>query len=434
MNESGRVRSIARKIGNAWAMRTAWLMVVLDLIIILLVTAGAIYGWEHAILGSEWTPDIRRALHRGPDQGFVNALIGMYYEIYTASGVVHTLPLGSFIDMYLPFIFMLAAAELLILIAQCSGAHRKARRILAPLDKMARDMKSFSRLQSRTNGYEERLHDLENAIDEIRPDHPEAKLRTGAEELYGLENAINSLLVRMHESYRQQAQFVSDASHELRTPIAVIQGYANMLARWGKDDEKVLEESIAAIQSESNYMKKLVEELLFLARGEIGRNPFDPAPMSLTALIREVCEESAMIDADHQWQFDPDTPEVTLTADAEMLKQCARILCENARKYTPAGGTVCLRVFVNASGNPCFQVQDEGIGIAEADAPHVFDRFYRSDPARDRSSGGTGLGLAIAKWIVERHNGYFDLLSREGIGTRITVILPGQGPDTAADA
>jgi signal transduction histidine kinase len=197
-----------------------------------------------------------------------------------------------------------------------------------------------------------------------------------------------------------------------------------MLARWGKDDEKVLEESIAAIQSESDYMKKLVEELLFLARGEIGRNPFEPAPMSLTELIRDVCEESAMIDTTHLWQFDPASPEISLTADAKMLKQCARILSENARKYTPEGGTIKLTVFTDPSGNPCFRIQDEGIGIAEADAPRIFDRFYRSDPARDRNSGGTGLGLSIAKWIVDRHNGYFELLSREGIGTRITVTLP----------
>lgn len=435
MNETGRVRSIARKIGNSWAMRTAWLMVVLDVVIIALVVVGGLYGWEQAVLGDAWTPDIQRTLHRGPEQGLIHAIIGLQYQISLPSGETFSLALGSFIQMYLPFIIVLGVIELIILIGQCSGAHRRARRILAPLDKMARDMKYFSRLQSRTNGYEERLHDLESAIDEISPNHPDAKLRTGAEELYGLENAINSLLVRMHESYRQQAQFVSDASHELRTPIAVIQGYANMLARWGKDDEKVLEESIAAIQSESDYMKKLVEELLFLARGEIGRNPFDPAPMSLTGLIREVCDESAMIDTEHHWRFEAPDTEVTLTADAEMLKQCARILCENARKYTPSGGSIHLKVFKNASGEPCFQVQDEGIGIAEADAPHIFDRFYRSDPARNRNNGGTGLGLAIAKWIVDRHNGYFDLLSREEIGTRITVTLPPrQCPEPTAAA
>ena len=125
--------------------------------------------------------------------------------------------------------------------------------------------------------------DLENAIEHISPTQPGERLQTGARELTGLENAVNGLLVRMRESYRQKAQFVSDASHELRTPIAVIQGYAHLLARWGKDDSQVLDESIAAIQSESDYMKKLVEELLFLARGEIGRNPFEPKPIRAAA-------------------------------------------------------------------------------------------------------------------------------------------------------
>ena len=243
-----------------------------------------------------------------------------------------------------------------------------------------------------------------------------------------MENAINGLLVRMQESYRQQAQFVSDASHELRTPIAVIQGYANMLARWGKDDEKVLEESIAAIQSESDYMKKLVEELLFLARGEIGRNPFEPVELSLTQLIQEVCDESAMIDSDHSWTFQK-SGDVSVVADAEMIKQCARILCENARRYTPAGGAIVLKVFAQDEDWVGFQVQDEGIGIAEADAPRIFDRFYRSDPARGRGNGGTGLGLAIAKWIIDRHGGYFDVLSREGIGTRMRTVLPVRQPE-----
>lgn len=423
MNETGRVRSIARKIGNSWALRTAFLMIAIDIIVLILVVGGGLYGWEKSLLGNDWSPGILRNLIRGPESGLLPTLFSLEYEIITREKA-YTLPLGNFIRMYIPFIATLGGVELVILIGQCAGVHRRARRILAPLDKMARDMKYFSRMQNRSNNYEERLHALESAIDEISPNHPETKLRTGAEELCGLENAINSLLVRMHESYRQQAQFVSDASHELRTPIAVIQGYANMLARWGKYDEKVLEESIAAIQSESDYMKKLVEELLFLARGEIGRNPFEPANLSLTSLIREVCEESAMIDDEHQWVFTGPEEAITLVADAEMLKQCARILCENARKYTPKGGMIRLNVFTNENGDPCFWVQDEGIGIAEADAPHVFDRFYRSDLARNRNSGGTGLGLAIAKWIIDRHNGYFDLLSREEIGTRITVTLP----------
>lgn len=422
MNDSYRVKSIARRIGNSWLFRTFWMMLLLNIFATLLLSAAGIFGWEKYV-AEDWQPTMSRSFVRH-DVNDSFPLSGLEYEIIEISGKTHTLDLSESARQYFPFAATMGAIELFLFIIMIPGAHRRARRFLKPLDKMARDMKNVSRLQNQANRYEDRLHDLEEAIVGISPNQPEAKLRTGAEELTGLEKAINDLLVRMHESYRQQAQFVSDASHELRTPIAVIQGYANMLARWGKNDEKVLEESIAAIQSESDYMKKLVEELLFLARGEIGRNPYEPENLSLTVLIEEAREESAMIDPAHNWVSKSADEEVRVFADGEMIKQCVRILCENARKYTPEGGTIKLSVYATEDGWSQFQVQDEGIGISEADAPHIFDRFYRSDPARGRNSGGTGLGLAIAKWIVDRHGGYFELLSREELGTRITVSLP----------
>ena len=107
-----------------------------------------------------------------------------------------------------------------------------------------------------------------------------------------------------------------------------------------------------------------------------------------------------------------------------MIKQAARILVDNAAKYTPEGGDILLRTGRNEKGHSFFLVQDEGIGISPDDTPHIFERFFRSDPARSRESGSTGLGLSIAKWIIDRHGGYFQVLSREGIGTRITVCFP----------
>lgn len=107
-----------------------------------------------------------------------------------------------------------------------------------------------------------------------------------------------------------------------------------------------------------------------------------------------------------------------------MLKQTLRILLDNAAKYTPEGDEIILRTGINDKGDPSFIIQDEGIGIAGSDVPHVFERFFRSDPARNKDGGGTGLGLSIAKWIIDKHGGYFNVLSREEIGTRITVSLP----------
>ena len=143
-------------------------------------------------------------------------------------------------------------------------------------------------------------------------------------------------------------------------------------------------------------------------------------------MLREVYEESRMIDPAHEYQLRADEA-VMVYGDAAMLKQTARILIENAAKYTPEGETILLRTLYS-EGVPAFSVQDNGIGIAADALPQVFDRFYRADSSRTRETGGTGLGLAIAKWIVDRHGGWFQILSREEIGTRITVCLPMTAP------
>ena len=128
-----------------------------------------------------------------------------------------------------------------------------------------------------------------------------------------------------------------------------------------------------------------------------------------------------MIDEEHAYRL-LEGPEVTATGDASLLKQTARILVQNAAKYSPKGSEIRLKAALR-DGRPSFFVEDEGIGMdAEAQA-HMFERFYRADDSRARSSGGSGLGLAIAKWIVDRHGGRFDVVSRRDIGTRISVIL-----------
>lgn len=263
---------------------------------------------------------------------------------------------------------------------------------------------------------------LEDAIDMLSPADDDQKLATGYAELAGLETAVNKLMTRMRDSYRQQARFVSDASHELRTPISVIRGYADMLDRWGKTDEKILEESIEAIKDESESMQHLVEQLLFLARGDSGRTPLNLTDFDLSDMIKEVWEESVMIDKTHDYLFE-NGGELPVRGDVSLIKQAARILIENASKYTPEGGEIKLRSLVS-DGHPAFSVQDSGIGISESDIPYIFDRFYRADDSRSKQTGGSGLGLAIAKWIVERHGGSFEIISRKDIGTRITVILP----------
>lgn len=162
---------------------------------------------------------------------------------------------------------------------------------------------------------------------------------------------------------------------------------------------------------------------MFLARGDSGKTKLKFERFSLSDMIREVYEESLMIDQNHKWDISA-RDEVTAFGDIAMLKQATRILVDNAAKYTPEGETINLKAVTDKSGAPTIIVQDNGIGIAGQDMSHIFDRFYRSDPARNRQQGGTGLGLSIAKWIVDRHNGYFEVVSREDIGTRISIHLP----------
>lgn len=294
----------------------------------------------------------------------------------------------------------------------------KVRSKLRPLQQFA---DAALRLSDMDGENEQRYQKLENAIDMLSPADDDQKLATGDAELVGLETAVNKLMSRMRDSYRQQARFVSDASHELRTPIAVIKGYADLLDRWGKTDEKILEESIQAIKDESESMQHLVEQLLFLARGDSGRTPLNVTDFDITEMMHEVCEESSMIDSSHTYRFEGGG-EIPARGDVSLIKQAARILIENASKYTPEGGEIMLRSLV-VDGHPAFSVQDSGIGISESDIPHIFDRFYRADDSRSKQTGGSGLGLAIAKWIVERHGGHFEIISRKDIGTRITVVL-----------
>ena len=299
------------------------------------------------------------------------------------------------------------------------GEDKHIRQILSPINEIALKADELSRLSFSDDKYQE----IEKALENIQPEsYADTKpLAFHNADLAGVEAAMNNLLLRMRDSYRQQARFVNDASHELRTPIAVIQGYANLLDRWGKSDPQTLEEGISAIKNESDHMNHLVEQLLFLARGDSGKTTLSLEEIDLCHMMQEVYEESFMIDEDHHYRLKiPDEP-ILFTADPGLLKQAVRILTDNAAKYTQSGDDIILSAGKTQTGIPYLQVQDTGMGIAESELPRIFDRFYRSDEVR--SSAGTGLGLSIAKWIVDKHSGHFEILSRPSLGTRIRIIL-----------
>lgn len=241
-------------------------------------------------------------------------------------------------------------------------------------------------------------------------------------ELKDLALVINGMLDRIELSYNSQKQFVSDASHELRTPIAVIQGYVGMLERWGKTDKEVLDEGIAAISQEAASMKELVERLLFLARHDkktlmLEMEVFDPLEV-----LSEVHREAKLLSSAQNFELSP-AQNAKINGDKGMIKQLMRILVDNAIKYTPPGGSVTLGVRRD-SKNCILSVSDTGAGISAEDLPKVFDRFYRCDDARKSLTSGHGLGLSIARIIVVAHGGKLKVRSKVGAGTTFSVILP----------
>jgi len=310
--------------------------------------------------------------------------------------------------------------ELLMLFGSIFSGARTIRKTLRPIEELA---KTAQTLNIGGAFSPEQLEVLAGKLDGINATRLDTRIPVDGtqNELKTLASAINGMLDRINQSYRSQARFVSDASHELRTPISVIQGYANLLDRWGKKDEKTLQESIDAIKDETANMKGLVEQLLFLARGDNNTLALQIERFELSELAVEVLRETQMIDGGHD--YDSHVTPVFINADKSLIKQAMRILIDNAMKYTPPGKQITLSVS-DTQGYARLTVQDEGIGIAPEAVSQIFERFFRADESRARATGGTGLGLSIAKWITERHGGHMEVLSRQDIGTRISIMLP----------
>lgn len=240
------------------------------------------------------------------------------------------------------------------------------------------------------------------------------------DELTRLAKTFNDMLDRLEESFARQNRFVSDASHELRTPISVIKGYIDMLDRWGKDDREVLEEGIKAIKKETLEMENLVEKLLFLAKGDDRSIKLERESFDLKEIAEEVVREIKLIYEGKNVSLKGEN--VRINADKKLIKEVLRILLDNAAKYTLKNGNIEIEI---GSGDEAYiKVKDDGIGIPEEDLPYIFERFYRVDKARSKDTGGTGLGLSIAKWIVEEHGGVIGVKSEVGKGTEFTVMLP----------
>ena len=297
---------------------------------------------------------------------------------------------------------------LLLALAACEGVrlyllHRRAD------DMSARALRPISDIAAAARGLS-----ASNLSERIRSDDA-----TG--EMDELIRVLNGMLNRIEAAYNNQKQFASDASHELRTPIAVIQGYADMLQRWGKTDPEICDEAASAISAETRAMQELVEQLLFIARHENSAHRYDMDFFDLSELIGETVRETNLIVKDREVTASP-LESAIVCADRGAIKQALRVFIDNAVKYTAPGGHIAVSC-VKEPGWARVTVADDGIGIAAEDLPHVFDRFYRAADVRGGEVSGHGLGLAIARMIVKAHDGRLEVTSKSGGGSRFHMLL-----------
>lgn len=268
------------------------------------------------------------------------------------------------------------------------------------------------------------LRDMTTKVQNINGNDLVTRLDTNGstDELKDLAITFNEMMDRLQIFVERQKQFASDASHELRTPVAIIQGYTDMLSRWGKDDPKVLEESIQSITQETANMKDLLEKLLFLSRSDKNTLKVDIQHINLSRICQEVLKETSFIDDEHEL-ISKVNEEVYLLGDSSLIKELLRILMDNALKYTPDGGTITVGC-ASTKKNIILSIKDTGMGIPKEHIPHLFERFYRVDEARNKHTGGTGLGLAIADQICKTHKAKIFVNSTLNEGTEFVIFFP----------
>jgi heavy metal sensor kinase len=288
-----------------------------------------------------------------------------------------------------------------ILLLATFGGYFLARKTLSPITLMDRQTRRIT-----AQNLSARL-DVNNPQDEV------GRLAT----------TINELLARLDAVFKKQQRFTADASHELRTPVAVLRGEAEV-ALERERTVKEYKESLALIAEEAERLSRIVEDLFILARQPIGSPSLVKEPLSLNDVVVE-CTRAGQVLATHKGLSlrARILEEVQLSGDDELLKRMLLNLLDNAVKYTPEGGEISITL-EKRDHTAEIKVTDTGIGIPAEDRLRIFDRFYRVDKARSRAVGGAGLGLSIARWIVEAHGGTLSVDSAVGEGACFSVRLP----------
>ncbi|MFJ7954489.1 ATP-binding protein [Lysinibacillus sp. NPDC096418] len=243
---------------------------------------------------------------------------------------------------------------------------------------------------------------------------------TSHDEIGDLLKMYNAMMNELQISFTQQQQFIADASHELRTPIQAIEGHLSLLKRWGKDDPEILEESIDTSLTEIVRMRKMIEELLELARRE---EKNEDSEANVEAVIEGTVADMRQLYPDAQITLSKSGDISPIFMSENALRQIVRNIIENAIRYCEKMPEVKIRI---EKDGECasIQIEDNGIGIAEENLPYIFDRFYRVDEARNRQIGGTGLGLSITKMLIGKYNASIKVKSEKNVGTVFFIKIP----------
>lgn len=243
------------------------------------------------------------------------------------------------------------------------------------------------------------------------------------DEIGRLAATFNNMIGRLDTSFRQIRQFTSDASHELRTPLTVMKGETDLVLRRPRpleDYQSVLESNLEEI----DRMTRIVDELLFLSRADMGEVKVESLPVAMESLVEDIHRQARLLAQDRNIEVVLGTVmPVVIQGDDLRLRELLLNLVENAMKYSHSGGKVEIAL-LNDGRQARLSVTDHGIGIAPADHKKIFQRFFRTDVARAHTKKGTGLGLAICAWIAELHKGRVEVKSDLGQGSTFTVVLP----------
>ena len=311
-------------------------------------------------------------------------------------------PMDDFYDAVNRFrLVLLLSVPVLVLVAS-AGGYWLSRKAVAPVGEIARAAQSISE------------HELSKRL---------PTLETG-DELQSLSETLNEMFGRLERAFKRVTQFTADASHELRTPIALMRTRTEVALRKQRSEAEY-RETLLRIHQELERTSALIENLMTLARADSGSEALQVAPTNLNEILLEISEPARVLAEGKSIQYDQRLPETPLcvSGNAPSLRRLFLILIDNAVKYTRHDGRISV-VLDTSDGAAVTEIRDTGVGISPSDLPHIFERFYRADESRSRESGGTGLGLSIAKWIADAHHGKISVVSKVGEGSVFRVQIP----------